>query len=229
MALPAGPPARHMGDMDRRALLRAAAALPLLPTLATPRPARAEAAPALSARDRADIARAEAWLNRLTSVKARFLQIAQNGASAEGTAWIVRPGRMRFEYDEEPLLLVAGQGQFFYFDKALGQPTVLPVGSTPLGLLLRENLRFAGDITVSRVDRGSGVFAVTLHRTGAAAEGRLTLVFSEDPLELRQWVVVDAQGQETRVSLYRQDYGGRYPDLLFAFNDPRFREALGIE
>lgn len=199
-----------------------------LPLLAAALPAAAQPRAALTERDRADIAAAEAWLNRLGSVKARFLQIAQNGAAAEGTAWILRPGRMRFEYDQEPLLLVASHGQFFYFDKALRQPSIVPVSATPLGLLLRENLRFEGDITVSRVERGGGLFRITLHRTGAPAEGRLTLVFSENPVELKQWAVVDAQGQETRVSLFQQEYGGRFPPLLFEFNDPRFREQLGI-
>lgn len=201
----------------------------LLPLLAAALPAAAQPRAALTDRDRADIAAAEAWLNRLGSVKARFLQIAQNGAAAEGTAWILRPGRMRFEYDQEPLLLVASHGQFFYFDKALRQPSIVPVSATPLGLLLRENLRFEGDITVSRVERGGGLFRISLHRTGAPAEGRLTLVFSENPVELKQWAVVDAQGQETRVSLYQQEYGGRFPPLLFEFNDPRFREQLGIQ
>ncbi|WP_240048449.1 LolA family protein [Crenalkalicoccus roseus] len=210
------------GMILRRSLL--AASLPALALAASPGGAQ----PALSERDRADIARAEAWLNRLTSLKARFLQVAQNGAAAEGTAWIVRPGRMRFEYDQEPLLLVASHNQFFYYDKALRQPTVVPVAATPLGLLLRESPRLSGDVTVTRVERGGGMFRITLHRTGAPAEGRLTLVFSEEPVELKQWVVVDAQGQETRVSLFQHEYGGRYPALLFEFNDPRFREQLGL-
>jgi outer membrane lipoprotein-sorting protein len=200
-----------------------------LPALLLAGPAAAQQRP-LSDRDRADIARAEAWLNRLTSLKARFLQIAQNGASAEGTGWIVRPGRMRFEYDPpEPLLLVASHGQFFYFDRQLKQATTLPLGATPLGMLLRENLKLSGDVTVSRVERGGGLLRITLHRTGQPAEGSLTLVFSEDPIELKQWAVVDAQGQETRVSLFQTEFGGRYPSSLFDFNDPRFREALGIQ
>lgn len=206
--------------MHRRFLL----ALPLLAAA----PAAAQPL-ALTDRDRADIAAAESWFNRLSSVKARFLQIAQNGASAEGTAWIVRPGRMRFEYDREPMLLVASHGQFFYFDKALRQPTTVPVGSTPLGLLLRDPVRFSADVTVSRVERSGGMVRITVHRTQAAGEGRLTLVFAETPFELKQWAVVDAQGQETRVSLYGQEYGARYPNLLFEFNDPRFREELGIQ
>jgi outer membrane lipoprotein-sorting protein len=199
-----------------------------LPALLLARPAAAQQR-SLSDRDRADIGRAEAWLNRLGSLKARFLQIAQNGTAAEGTAWIVRPGRMRFEYDlPEPLLLVASHGQFFYFDRQLKQATTLPLSATPLGILLRDDLRLSGDITVSRVERGGGLTRITLSRTGQAAEGRLTLVFGDDPVELKQWAVVDAQGQETRVSLFQAQFGGRFPSMLFDFNDPRFREELGI-
>ncbi len=206
--------------MHRRTLL---AALPCL--VAAPLGAQT-----LPERDRAAIALAEAWLNRLTSLKARFRQVAQNGAVAEGTAWIVRPGRMRFEYDPpEPMLLVASNGQFFYFDRELKQASIVPLSSTPLGLLLRDSTRLSGDVTVSRVDRGNGLVGITLFRTGHAAEGRLTLIFTENPFELRQWQVVDAQGRETRVQLSQVEYGGRFPSLLFEFNNPIFREQLGIQ
>ena len=217
--------------MRRRPLLALPALLlsPLVAPLVVT-PAAAQQPRPLSDRDRADIARAEAWLNRLTSLKARFVQIAQNGASAEGTGWIVRPGRMRFEYDPpEPLLLVASHGQFFYFDRQLKQATTLPIGATPLGILLRDDLRLSGDVTVSRVERSGGLLRITLFRTGRPAEGSLTLVFDQDPIELKQWAVVDAQGQETRVSLFQTEFGARFPAMLFDFNDPRFREALGIQ
>ena len=213
--------------MDRRTLLALPALLGAGQAFAQ---SVAQSSPAaLGERDRADIARAEAWLGALRTLKARFLQIAQNGASAEGTAWIQRPGRMRFEYDPpEPLLLVASYGQFFYFDRELKQATTLPLSATPLGMLLRDEVRLSGDVTVSRMERGGGLLRITLFRTGHPGEGRLTLVFSADTMELRQWAVVDAQAQETRVTLTQPEYGGRFPAILFDFNDPRFREELGI-
>jgi outer membrane lipoprotein-sorting protein len=236
--------------MDRRHLpaLALAFAWPAARAVAQPLPPRGAAPPppgaappggtagappatpaTLTERDRADLGRIEAYMNGLATLKARFLQIAQNGATAQGTAWIVRPGRMRFEYDPpEPLLLVANAGQFFYYDRVLREPTTLPVSSTPLGLLLRANLRFAGDITVTRVERVGGLLRVTLFRTAEPGEGRLTLVFAENPMELRQWAVLDGQGRETRVTLTQIESGGRFPDMLFTFNDPRFREELGI-
>ena len=199
--------------MFRRSLLGAAlAALPLSAL-------RAQAI------DRAVLQRVEAYLNALSTLRARFLQVAQNGASAQGTAWIWRPGRMRFDYDPpEPLLLVASGGQVMMFDRELRQPTTVPASATPLGLLLRDPIRLSGDITVTATERRGGFLHVTLHRTNAAAEGRLTLTFEENPMQLRQWTVLDAQGRETRVTLYEIDTSVRPNARIFDFNDPRFFE-----
>ncbi len=186
-----------------------------LPTL----PARAQAV------DRAALARIEAYLNSLTTLRARFLQVAQNGATAGGTAWIYRPGRMRFDYDPpEPLLLVASGGQVMMYDRELRSPTVVPASSTPLGVLLRPEIRLSGDLTVTATERSGGFLRVAMHRTGSPAEGRLTLAFQENPMELRQWAVVDAQGRETRVTLYEVDTRARPDASIFDFNNPAFLE-----
>lgn len=201
---------------------RRALALPLLAaSLARPAPARAQAL------DQGALQRVEAYFNAMTTFRARFLQIAQNGGAAEGTAMIWRPGRMRFEYDPpEPTLLIAGDGQFFHWDRELRQPTVVAVNSTPLGVLLRSPLRLSGEVTVSAMERAGGLLRITVFRTAAAGEGRITLILEENPMQLRQWEVLDAQGRITRVTLTRIETGVRFDPFLFAFNDPRFREEL---
>ncbi|MCW8086798.1 LolA family protein [Sabulicella glaciei] len=196
----------------RRSLLAAPALL--LPSMAL-------------AQSNAALARVEAYFNGLTTLRARFLQTAFNGASAEGTAWIWRPSRMRFEYDPpEPTLLVAADRQFFHWDGELRQATVVPLESTPLGVLLRSPLRLSGDVTVAGVERSGGFLRVTVFRTGHPAEGRIQLALEEEPMLLRQWVVVDGQNRATRVTLNQIQIGLRFDPFLFAFNDPRFREAL---
>lgn len=203
----------HKQGMNRRTLLAA-------PLLLAPCAASAQNQAAV-------IARVEAYFNAMTTLRARFLQVSQGGGSAEGTAWIWRPSRMRFEYDPpEPTLLIAADNQFFHYDRELRQPTVVPLSSTPLSVLLRSPLRLSGDITVAGVERGQGLVSVTVFRTAAPAEGRITLILEEEPMVLRQWVVVDAQGRSTRVTLTRIETGLRFDPFLFAFNDPRFREQL---
>ena len=177
--------------------------------------------------DRAALQRVEAYFNGMTTLRARFLQIAQNGSAAEGTAMIWRPNRMRFEYDPpEPTLLIAADGQFFHWDRELRQPTVVAVNVTPLGLLLRNPLSLSGDVTVPAMERVGGLLRVTIFRTAAPGEGRITLILEENPMQLRQWEVLDAQNRLTRVTLTRIETGVRLDPFLFAFNDPRFREEL---
>jgi outer membrane lipoprotein-sorting protein len=179
--------------------------------------------------DSAAIQRVEAYLNGLRTLHARFLQIDQFGRSVEGRAVISRPGRMRFDYDPpEPILLVASGGQVMLLDRQLGQPNIVPASATPLGLLLRSPIRLAGDVTVTATERAGGLLRIGLIRTGAAAEGRLTLVFEENPMQLRQWAVLDAQARETRVTLTEIDTTRSADPRLFDFNDPRFQEQEGI-
>ena len=50
----------------------------------------------------------------------------------------------------------------------------------------------------------------------------LTLIFADNPLQLRQWTVLDQQRHLTRVTFTDEQFGGSYPDSLFTFIDPRF-------
>lgn len=199
--------------MNRRTLLALALAAPL-PALAQARP--------LTAQDRADIARIEAYLDTLRTLKGRFLQIAPDGGTSEGNAWLERPGRLRFDYDPPaPFLLVAGHGVVMFQDRKLQQVSSFPTSQTPLGMLLAEKVRFAGEVTVTGVERQPGLIQITFIKTGSPGDGSLTLVFADQPLQLRQWVVVDAQRKETRVSLFNVQLGERFDQKLFDVTDPR--------
>ncbi|MEO8714603.1 MAG: outer membrane lipoprotein carrier protein LolA [Acetobacteraceae bacterium] len=168
------------------------------------------------------IASVQAYLNNLHTLKAHFLQVAPNGAMARGTAWLDRPGRMRFQYDPPtPLLLVAGHGFVLFSDTKLGQTTNIPIGQTPLGILLADHVDLTGGgLTVSAIRRLPGEIQLTLARTAAPGEGSLTLTFATDPLTLRQWTITDAQRQRTTVTLYDVQLGGRFDPSLFEPNAP---------
>jgi len=182
----------------------------------------------LSAQDRADISRAEAYLNAVTTLKARFLQVSPNGGQAEGTAYFSRPGRMRLQYDPPSPVLVVADGRFLIVhDKDLGEPSYIPLGSTPAGILVRENVQLDGkDVAVTRVTRGAGILNVSMVEAEDPGQGELTLVFSESPFALRQWRVLDSQGQTTTVSLYEAQNGISLNSKLFEFVDPKFSNPI---
>ena len=195
-----------MRIMFRRTLLILALALPL----------QAQAAFQPTPQDRIDITRIEAYLNALTTLHARFLQVAPDGGLSGGQAWLWRPGRLRFQYEPPaPFLLVAARGQLVFQDSSIKQQSQAPLGSTPLGMLLAQQVKLSGDITITNIKRLPGEIDVSLVRTASPADGTLTLVFVDSPLTLRQWTVLDAQRKETRVTFYETQLGGSFDAKLF--------------
>ena len=187
-----------MRRMKRRALLILSSAL-----LASLADARAQPRFELTPQDRTDLARIETYLDGLRTLKAHFLQVAPSGAITQGTVWLERPGRMRFQYDPpSPLLLVAGHGLVVFHDSSLNQTSNILLSQTPLGILLADHVRLQGDVTVTAMQRLPGQIQVSLIRTASPGDGTLTLIFADSPLALQQWTVLDAQRQETRVTLY---------------------------
>ncbi|CAA7614436.1 Outer membrane lipoprotein-sorting protein [Magnetospirillum sp. SS-4] len=178
---------------------------------------------ALSEQDKADVARAEAYLNGITTLKARFLQMSPNGATAEGDAYLSRPGRMRLQYDPPSPLLVVADGTFLIVHDSQLDPSYIPLDSTPAGILVRADVRLTGgDVAVTRVARQPGVVRVSLVAAEDPAAGEITLVFSDRPFALRQWQIRDSQNQITTVSLFEAQSGLTLDPKLFRFQDPKF-------
>jgi outer membrane lipoprotein-sorting protein len=195
----------------------AAALLVALPVVAqSPRPAN------LTAEGRTEIGRIEAYLNGLVTLEARFLQVTSTGEYAAGKVYIQRPGRLRIEYDPPvPVLIVANRGLLNYLDKELEQVSRVPLDSTPAGLLVRDRISLLSDeFIVTDFERESQALRLTVVHASDPQEGSLTLVLADRPLELKKWMVTDAQGVTTTVSLMDARVGIRPDPELFEFKDP---------
>lgn len=177
----------------------------------------AAAAPPTAA-DQPDLARLLDYLNSIHSLRARFEQAAPDGSTTRGTVWLERPGRIRFQYDPpSPLLLIASHGEVYFHDSQLNQTSTISLSRTPLSILLADRITFSGPVTVTDFVKLPNEFQVSLVRSANPSEGLLALVFTDNPLALYQWTVVDPQHKITRVTLFNIQLGGHFDDNLFAF------------
>lgn len=183
-------------------------------TLAT---ASAADAIVLSDRDREDLVRIEAYLNSFSSLKARFVQMSSTGHVAEGDFVMAKPGRLRIDYDPPVPMQIISDGRFLvYDDTELEQQTHVPLGATPVAVLVSANIRLNNDdVEVTRIDRGDATVEVTLVQRDEPESGEVRLVFSDRPLALRRWVVTDAQGVKTNFALLGPQTGVPVDDDLF--------------
>lgn len=206
----------------RRGALCALGAMMAAAALAGPLQA-AEASPAaLDDRDRADVARVESYLNDVRRLRARFIQTTSTGGYAEGTVYLERPGWLRLDYapPNDRLQVYADKVWLIYVDHELKNVDRVPLFKTPAGVLVADKVKLSGDITVTRVERGAQTLRVHLTQTGEPEAGRLELAFSDTPLQLRDWTVVDAQGVRTRVALVNAEINAPIDRQVFIFNPP---------
>ena len=166
--------------------------------------------------------RAEDYFNSIQSIRAAFFQTSTGGEIAEGNFYLRRPGRLRIEYLPPTPVLIVGDGLFLHFhDTELGQVSDWPIFDTPLGALSSDEVKFIDDFIVTGFRRRSGALAITLVKREDPGLGSLTLFFSEAPMELKQWKVIDAQGLVTTVALFDAEINIALDNRLFVFDDPR--------
>ena len=170
--------------------------------------------------DRALLARIEGYLDGLTTLRARFTQANADGSEDHGVLWLARPGHARIEYAPPTDILVVADGTWLiYYDAELDQVSHVPLGTGPFRFLLEDDVKLSGEVAVTSLEVGAGLVRVTLVDRERADEGRVTLVFDAEPLSLRQWQVLDAQGFLTTVTLDDQVAGESYPRRMFYFPD----------
>ena len=206
-------------SISRRALIAAAPAWAMLfATVA--HAAEPPRAVELTSQDIADLQRVASYLSSIRTMYARFQQVSAGGGTTTGQLWMARPGRMRFEYDPpSPILLLADMFYVYYVDKQLVEMSKVGLKSTPAWLLLRDPVTFS-DLIVTRFERGANTLRIGVVENAQPDSGSLTMVFSDRPVALRQWSIVDQQRKTTTVSLYAEQFGIALDPKLFVYQDP---------
>lgn len=169
---------------------------------------------------RAILKEASNALARTQTAQGHFVQIDQNGSLSEGNFYLQRPGRMRFEYaDPVPILIAADGVTVAMQDRELETVDRVPLGSTPLGLLLDNDVDFETDAEVLRVQRANGLVAITVIDPTEEADGELTLIFNAGTYDLLGWRVLDANNGITSVQLEDVQTGMSLNPRLFRIED----------
>ncbi|WP_179381270.1 LolA family protein [Jannaschia marina] len=158
------------------------------------------AAPAFAEISVNDISR---YLNSFQTAQAEFTQVNNDGSISTGDLSISRPGRARFDYDAPNNgLVIAGGQQVAIFDPVSNTaPEQYPLSQTPLSLILARNVDFGRSGMLVAHGGDNTQTSVTLQDPQHPEYGNIQLVFTPNPVTLRQWVITDDAGSQTTVIL----------------------------
>jgi outer membrane lipoprotein-sorting protein len=172
-----------------------------------------------TAEQRADLDRISAYLNSIKTMRGGFTQIGPQGQVDQGKFYILKPGRIRFDYDPPNPTLVIGDGiGIAVYNTKLNTADRYPLNGTPLNLLLSNHLDLKRSANVLDIQHRAGEIIVKARASDRNATGNINIVFADPGLELRQWTIVDAQGLPTTVSINNVQQGVDLPESAFKIN-----------
>jgi outer membrane lipoprotein-sorting protein len=182
------------------------------------------ATPALAATPSPDLARLKEHIASVQTMTANFSQTDARGRTETGTMQLKRPGKVRFEYAGNDLLIVADGKNLIFLDYEVRQKSLFPLSKTPLGPLLSSSPDFNGKAEVLP----SNDPRVVVARARKTSYGQITLAFLRSAsapggLQLYGWTAVDPRGQRTTVKLTNVRYNVAVPESAFTYAEPKKR------
>lgn len=163
------------------------------------------------------------YLSSVQTLEGDFVQIAPDGSRTEGTFFIEKPGRVRFEYNPpSPIDVVADGSAVAVRNRDLNTQDVWPLSQTPLRYLLAGHIDLLRDTDVVSVSSDDKyVTAVIEEKQVMVGTSRLMVMFDAKDLTLKQWTVTDPQGLDTTVAVYNLDSTKKPDPNLFVINYQR--------
>jgi len=159
-------------------------------------------------------------LNSMGTLIGDFNQINADGRRRSGKLYVMRPGKLRFDYDPPSQLEVVSDGsQVAVIDKRVPQQDLYGIGQTPLKFLVAEKINIARDTKVLGVLREKDEVVLDIEdKNTIAGTSRIRIHFDGETFMIRRWTVTDPQGIPTTVQLANLNTQQRPSRSLFTIN-----------
>src|SRR5262245_12484677 len=188
-------------------------------------PARPATTTAFDPAQRALVDKVSGYLSNVRVLSGDFNQISPDGRRAKGSFYMLKPGKVRFEYDPpSPIDIVSDGSSVVVRDRKLATQDVYPLSQTPLRFLLQDRIDLLRDTNVVAV-RGDDthVTVVVEEKQVLVGTNRLMMMFGIKDGQLKQWVVTDPQGFDTTVAVSNLDSARRPDPNLFRIDYTDYR------
>jgi outer membrane lipoprotein-sorting protein len=173
-------------------------------------------ASSLSLEEKTAVEELSNYFNSFQTLQGEFTQVSPQGRVSAGVFFLSKPGRLRFEYAPPNPFLVVSDGSWVVIENRKQKTTdQYPLAATPLKLLLAKEINLLKEADIKSVETSEGVSTIAVEDRNRAIPGRLVLVFDNKRKELSQWIVEDAKGKRTTISLANLETGVEPDPKLF--------------
>ena len=153
-------------------------------------------------------------------MKADFIQVGPSGNVSNGKIYLDLPGKLRIDYEKPNDLLITSKGFWLTIQNRNSKTTNnIPLDSSPFSILIKKKLDFDNKFLTTDLKNKSGIISLKISRRENNNVEGLTLEFSENPFNLKKWIIEDTFGEATTVLIQKAVYNENLSHLLFFPDD----------
>jgi outer membrane lipoprotein-sorting protein len=147
------------------------------------------------------------YFNAAQVMTADFVQVGADGRRSEGRLYVLKPGRLRFEYALPATMEIIADGVSVAIrDRKLQTQQLYFINQTPLKFLLKDELNLKKDVKITGVSSDPKSTTITIEDSATfGGSSTIRLNFDRKAFALQQWEVTDPQGYQTLVTLHNID------------------------
>jgi outer membrane lipoprotein-sorting protein len=159
-------------------------------------------------------------LNGMTTLVGDFTQISADGRRRTGKLYVMRPGKLRFDYSPPSLIEIISDGSnVAVIDKKVPQQDVYGINQTPLKFLVSDKIDVAKDTKLVSVKREKDEVILDIEdKNTVAGTSRIRIHFNGESFALKRWTITDPQGVPTTIQLANLNTQQRPDRQLFSIN-----------
>lgn len=143
------------------------------------------------------------YFSTLKQMRGVFVQTDPDRKRTRGRFALQKPGKFRFDYAPPSRKIMASDGRLLRIKEPdQANEDAVEINNTPFRLLLKENVDLLRDARILDVQESEDLMIIALQDRSPDAPGRVQLIFAKKPtFDLKEWVVRDPQGLETKVEI----------------------------
>ena len=164
------------------------------------------------------------YLQTFSSLKSNFIQVNNNGEILTGKIFLIRPGKVRINYNEIPLLIISDGQKVATINKKLKSISFYKLSDVPIKLLLFKNFKY-DNIKVLNLKESENQIVIQLAEIKKESNGYVEIIFEKQPFIMKKWIVFRDKFTKTEILLNNLKLNEKVRLELFDIDnhDPRQR------
>tara|TARA_Y100001968_G_C19449680_1_gene767657 strand:+ start:1811 stop:2410 length:600 start_codon:yes stop_codon:yes gene_type:complete len=145
------------------------------------------------------------YLENFSTLKSDFVQINNNGSILTGKILLSRPGKIRIEYNENPLVVISDGKKVATVNKKLKNVAFYSLNDIPIKMLLYNDFELEKVKILNYREKDNNLF-LNLTEKKFAEEGFVEIIFEKNPFQMKKWTVISNDQSKTEVLLNNLEF-----------------------